>query len=235
MHLRCSDLGGWLTKIAGQALEMGPNGADRHGAHSVASRSPRTSGPPTSRRRVGDRCRGAPTAPDRARDSRPRRDRPGGPNHRSTDLGRPTATGQPRALPLPRNERPGWPFREDASDPGTSKDASGMREGPKTRKGGLTDWKVFPAGRVDLGRDDLGRRARGGRRAALARWRRESAGKDGSRTYDVPSDLRERGRESPNLWYTLKGASPSLCTAHASVSPSSSGGVVARAVPVSGP
>jgi hypothetical protein len=217
------------TSIVGQAkrcLQMGPIGG-KSGSPDIGRGRP-------SRRRIGDRCWGARTPPDRAgipdraatvRGPQPPLDRPGMPD-------RYRATREPSRC-FGTNERDGLSGGRER--PPTSKEASGMREGPRRGKGGLTDWKVFPAGRVDLGRDDLGRRARGGRRAALARWRRDSAGKDGSRTYDVPSDLRERGRESPNLWYTLKGASPSLCTAHASVSPSSSGGVVARAVPVSGP
>ena len=118
LHLRCSDLGGWLTKIAGQALEMGPNGADRHGAHSAASRSARTSGlggPAGGASAIGA---GELTPPERA-----------GIPHRGavilgdppTDLGRPTASGQPRALPLLRNERAGRPIGRTQAHPGPRK------------------------------------------------------------------------------------------------------------------
>jgi hypothetical protein len=94
--------GGW-TRIGGQAF------ADvSKWVSSAASRARRTSGwaaHPEARRRSVLPGRPLPTA---ARSS-------WAPNHR------PTVSGQPRALPLPRNERAGRPFGRTRAPPGPRK------------------------------------------------------------------------------------------------------------------
>jgi hypothetical protein len=139
LHLRCGVLGGWWTRIVAQALEMRPKGAHRLGGESVSPTSD-LGGPAGGASAIGGAEFGphstAPGIPDRGAivlGPQPPLDRPGARDRHQ-------ATARPSCC-LGTN----WTaFREDASAPGTSKDASGMREGLERRKGGLTDWKVSP-------------------------------------------------------------------------------------------
>jgi hypothetical protein len=113
-HLRGGVFGGWWTRISPRpwrCVQWGPSAASR-------SRRHRTWAP--SRRRIGDRWCGVRTPLDRAGIPDRGAMALGGSNHRSTDLGRATATRQPQGPPA-ASERTGGPFGRTQAPPGPRK------------------------------------------------------------------------------------------------------------------